>query len=75
MTGLARQKIAFDSGEPIRRSLCRHTRPALKSHGYLAINNGKIFHSNSDSANGWSRPPWRVYDYDTQGQGDWAIAF
>jgi arylsulfatase A-like enzyme len=73
MTGLRPSKNRFrqwraDRGAPYAVTLGRH----FKSHGYLAINNGKIFHSNSDSANGWSRPPWRVYDYDTQGQGDWA---
>ncbi len=49
------------------------TLPAhFKAHGYHTLGNGKIYHFVADSANGWSETPWRPYDYDTDGNGDWA---
>ncbi len=44
----------------------------FKGNGYETISNGKIFHYVQDSADSWTQPPFRVYDYDTDGQGDWA---
>ena len=36
------------------------TLPAwLKSKGYTTLSNGKIFHKNNDSQDGWSERPWR----------------
>lgn len=43
----------------------------FQKHGYETLSNGKVFHYVNDSASSWSRSPWRVYDYDTEGRGDW----
>lgn len=56
-----------DQDAPSVVNLARH----FKMHGYETISNGKIFHYVQDSADSWSRPPFRVYDYDTDSQGDW----
>ncbi|WP_094760455.1 sulfatase [Sedimentisphaera salicampi] len=42
------------------------------SNGYETISNGKIFHHQQDSAESWSKPPWRVYDYQNPEGEDWA---
>lgn len=57
-----------DQDAPEAAPLGRH----FLQHGYETISNGKIFHYVQDSADSWSCPPWRVYDYDTDGHGDWA---
>ena len=31
----------------------------FKEHGYRTASNGKVFHFQADSAEGWSEPPWR----------------
>lgn len=72
LTGLRPSRNRFkdwraDQGAPGAATLCHH----FKSHGYQVIGNGKIYHANGDSPDGWSRPSWRVYDYDTHGLGDW----
>ncbi|MBN2513774.1 MAG: sulfatase [Sedimentisphaerales bacterium] len=72
MTGIRPENNRFkswraDQGAPEAVPLNQH----FKSHGYQTVCNGKIFHSKTDSASGWSQAPWRVYDYDTQGRGDW----
>lgn len=43
----------------------------FKENGYYTISNGKVFHYMQDSPQSWSRSPYRVYDYDTDGAGDW----
>lgn len=72
MTGIRPNDNRFrewraDRGAPNAATLGLH----FKSHGYQTLCNGKIYHSNADSADSWSQLPWRVYDYDTQGRGDW----
>lgn len=56
-----------DRGAPNAIKLGGH----FKAHGYHTVCNGKIYHTNSDSADSWSEEPWRVYDYNTHGKGDW----
>jgi iduronate 2-sulfatase len=60
-----------DRDAPWAVSLAKH----FKLHGYETLSNGKIFHYMQDSADSWTQPPFRVYDYDTDGQGDWAAHF
>ena len=43
----------------------------FRNHGYTAVANGKIYHTVADSADSWSEPPWRVYDYEVETEGDW----
>jgi arylsulfatase A-like enzyme len=43
----------------------------FKDNGYTAVGNGKIYHTVADSADSWSQPPWRVYDYEVDTEGDW----
>ena len=43
----------------------------FKDHGYTTVANGKIFHTIADSADSWSEPSWRVYDYEVDTEGDW----
>ncbi|MCE5186207.1 MAG: sulfatase [Planctomycetaceae bacterium] len=56
-----------DADVPGAVTLPRH----FRDHGFHTISNGKIFHFVQDSPQSWSEPPWRVYDYDTDGAGDW----
>lgn len=56
-----------DRGAPEATTLASY----FKANGYETVCNGKIFHLQYDSAESWSEPSWRVYDYDTEGQGDW----
>jgi len=60
-----------DRDVPAAINLAKH----FRNHGYETVSNGKIFHYVQDSADSWTQPPFRVYDYDTDGHGDWGAHF
>lgn len=45
----------------------------FKAHGYQTLSRGKVFHDETDSADAWSEPPWRLlYAVDKPGLHSWA---